>query len=114
MSGSDRIAELRILAARIARLPQSEERDRVLGEVRARLVDLDTGTTPRAMRAAEPPPVPRDLRARRDPGPPPPRRALAPVPVPASGAVDLLATAERLCLEEDVASGKAWRRGLRG
>jgi hypothetical protein len=44
-----RVERLRDLVDLIERLPVSPERDRVLSEVRARAVDVDTGVTPRAM-----------------------------------------------------------------
>jgi hypothetical protein len=47
---------LRELLARIEQLPASSERERMLGEVRARVVDVDTGVTPRAMLPVDPGP----------------------------------------------------------
>ena len=49
MSTEHRLRRLRELLARIEQLPASSERERMLGEVRARVVDVDTGVTPRAM-----------------------------------------------------------------
>ena len=65
MSSEHRLRRLRELLARIEQLPASSERERMLGEVRARVVDVDTGVTPRAM-------LPVDLVPTRatDPGPP--------------------------------------------
>ena len=63
----ERVTRLKDLVYRIERLPPSEDRDRVLAEVRSRAVDVDTGVTPRAMLPL------------REPTPPPP---LAPKPRP--------------------------------
>ena len=49
MSSEHRLRRLRELLARIEQLPASSERERMLAEVRARVVDVDTGVTPRAM-----------------------------------------------------------------
>jgi hypothetical protein len=92
---------LRELLARIEQLPASSERERMLGEVRARVVDVDTGVTPRAMLPVDPgprtAPAPKAVastRADRDrgcPDGPPPQRSKAvpgapPEAVSASGA----------------------------
>ena len=53
-SGGNRLQRLKQLLARIEQLPPSEERDRILSEVRARAVDVDTGETPRAMLPVDP------------------------------------------------------------
>jgi hypothetical protein len=55
MSGDHRLDRLRDLVGRLERLPDSDERDKVLGEVRARVVDLDTGATPRSKPTARAP-----------------------------------------------------------
>jgi len=57
---------LKHLVDRLTQLPSSPERDRMLSEVRSRVVDLDTGVAPRAMLAVNAP----ILGPRR----PPPRR----------------------------------------
>ena len=46
---AERVERLKGLVDALERLPESEERDRLLREVRSRAVDLDTGVTPRAM-----------------------------------------------------------------
>ena len=51
-----RLARLRALVDRLERLPASARRDWALAEVRARIVDIETGVTPQAMRALEPDP----------------------------------------------------------
>jgi hypothetical protein len=51
MSDLDRLGQLRALLVRLERMPVSEERDWMLGEVRARAVDVETGMKPAAMRA---------------------------------------------------------------
>jgi hypothetical protein len=126
-----RLDRLRDTAARLERLPASPERDRVLGEVRARIVDLDTGFTPQPMRPAEEDPI--------DAPAPPARRTLrkperaavadaapAAPPEPEPPAPDAEDTLEsigdRLSLEDasqptdpdDPDDDRAWRRGLRG
>jgi hypothetical protein len=59
---------LRELIAKIEQLPASAESERMLREVRARLVDVDTGVTPREMLPADP-----MLASAIEPGPPAPR-----------------------------------------
>jgi hypothetical protein len=49
---------LRELLARIEQLPASPESERMLAEVRSRLVDVDTGVTPRAMLPVDRVPAP--------------------------------------------------------
>ena len=49
MSSDNRLKRLRDLLEQFERLPASPERDRMIREVRARVVDVDTGVTPRAM-----------------------------------------------------------------
>src|SRR4051812_35004309 len=51
MKDRDRLEQLRALLARLERMPASAERDWMLGEVRARAVDVETGEKPAAMRA---------------------------------------------------------------
>jgi hypothetical protein len=51
-----RLTRLRALVDRLERLPESAEREWALAEVRARIVDVETGFTPRTMRALEPEP----------------------------------------------------------
>ena len=116
MSRDQRLAQLRDLVARLEQLPASEERERILREVRSRLVDVDTGMTPRAMRPVEEPPeVERRRPDSHRAAPPPPRpRPPAPVPADLTRAVDLLETAERLSLDDEDQPDGAWRRGLRG
>ena len=56
----ERVKRLRDLVDQIERLPASPDRDRLLSEIRSRAVDIETGTTPRAMlplREPEPPPI---------------------------------------------------------
>jgi hypothetical protein len=51
-----RLKRLRDLVVQVERMPPSPERDRVLQEIRARAVDVDTGVSPRAMLPVEPAP----------------------------------------------------------
>jgi hypothetical protein len=126
----DRLQRLRDLVARLEKLPESAERDRVLAEVRARAVDIDTGETPRAMlpvdEAMPLPPV--------NPAPSAPRRREVTTPyrprpdrpistrifplAPVTGRVEPSPLDERLCLEEPPAPAeqapRPWEQGLRG
>jgi hypothetical protein len=120
MSGKRRLEQLKELVGRLEQLPSSAERDRVLAEVRARAVDVDTGVTPRAMLEVtvvapyERPPA-------RETKPPPPARD--PEPVIVAQAIAQPAADDRLCLEDTPLplawpAGEpslfAWKRGLRG
>ena len=69
-----RIARLRDLVARLERLPESTHRDWMLGEVRARLVDVDTGVQPEPLRPR------RDAESERAAARPAQRRATTPTP----------------------------------
>jgi len=54
MQGDDRLRRLKDLVDRLERLPASPERDRVLSEVRARAVDVDTGEETSPMKLVDP------------------------------------------------------------
>lgn len=54
MSGDHRLRRLGALVDRLERLPASAQREWMLGEVRARAVDVETGEPPRPMRALDP------------------------------------------------------------
>jgi hypothetical protein len=143
MSGEQRLRRLRDLVARLEKLPRSEERDRVIREVRGRAVDVDTGATPRAMLTVEPTgaarperrseravPRPQPIKLarvepRKDRPEPPPRwdRPVLRTPAPASHAIDLLVAGEQLCLNDSPVlhaptagelDHRPWARGLRG
>jgi hypothetical protein len=142
MSGDHRLERLRELVGRLEQLPGSDERDRVIREVRARAVDLDTGEAPRAMLTVDstgarartsarpvPPPEPVEvpLQAPRKNYPPPPAqqwsRPVLRVPAQTTDSIDLLTAGEQLCLEElpvlhagtqDAPGRRPWARGLRG
>jgi hypothetical protein len=82
VSAGDRLTQLRALVDRLERLPASTRRDWMLTEARARMVDVETGEPPRAMRplAADPPsdspkPPPRRTAGTGPPKRPPERRA---------------------------------------
>ena len=133
-ASGNRLQRLKDLLARLEQLPASEERDRILSEVRARAVDVDTGETPRAMLPVDPtvlPPVvlakarlaaprtsfvapykPRTVRPISPQAPPPDP------PATEHPLVELLSVDERLCLEEtpapDAQAPRPWQRGLRG
>jgi hypothetical protein len=130
-----RLERLREVAERLEQMPPSPERDRVLAEVRGRVVDLDTGFTPQPMRPVEPDPAespdppdrpapparvtPRkpERTAPRDAVPPEPRQ-----PPPDADDDPLAAAADLLSLDDasppadpdDPDAGGAWRKGLRG
>ena len=79
MSIDSRLTRLRALVDKLERLPASTSREWMLSEARARLVDVETGEAPRAMRplAADPPPPPPEPPPRSTAGSQPPRRAVA-------------------------------------
>jgi hypothetical protein len=124
-----RLKRLRELLDQIERLPLSAERERMLREIRGRMVDVDTGVLPRGMlpvdaaaEAAEPVPRP----ARRPPAREPARPRAVPRPEPATpDQVGTLGTNELLSLAESVPPAprpdahpgrvaRPWTRGLRG
>jgi hypothetical protein len=125
-----RVKRLKDMVDMLDRLPASPDRDRMLSEVRSRLVDVDTGVAPRAMlpvREREPTPaVPRPPRRdgaiTRTAAAVEPARAVPAAAAPADR--ELLAwTSERLSLEEahlphvQALDGRAippWTLGLRG
>jgi hypothetical protein len=136
VSSEHRIKRLRDLLDQLERLPPTAERDRMLREVRGRVVDVDTGVAPSALppvespesvlaavaREAAQPPVSR----LRQPAKPDAVAPSAPGPeVAAGGAGDgaPLPADELLCLDDsasfppgEAGTGlvPAWTRGLRG
>ena len=98
-AGSEhRLRRLRELIAKIEQLPASAESERMLREVRARLVDVDTGVTPREMLPADP------SVAASEPGPPAARPPKAVASKPAGqerGPSDAARAAARLTAAED-------------
>jgi hypothetical protein len=78
---AERVKRLKELVDRLERLPASEDRDRVLSEVRSRAVDLDTGVTPRAMLPVREP-IPPPMIAERAPKPYRPRTITRTVAAP--------------------------------
>jgi hypothetical protein len=137
MNDRDRLEQLRGLLDRLERMPASADRDRMLADVRARVVDVETGMPPTPMRAlpldeleaeiaadrvpraeaatrAKTRPVtPRHRVQRASPAAPTP-----PVPVRERGSeqvVDLLEQGGTMCLEErETAARRPWSAGLRG
>jgi hypothetical protein len=59
----ERVKRLKDLMDVLMQQPASADRDRLLGEVRSRVVDLDTGITPRAMLPLREPPPPAPVAA---------------------------------------------------
>jgi hypothetical protein len=135
VSNEQRLQRLRELVAQLERLPASADRERMLREVRGRLVDLDTGVAPRAMLPIEAEaidaadPVPRAVRAPRPRPPLPARAAPRPRPVPppdppkpvdptSLGVSDLLSLDDPAPPppreERPERRGGPWTRGLRG
>jgi hypothetical protein len=51
MNDRERLEQLRAMLVRLERMPASAERDWMLGEIRVRAVDVETGEKPVAMRA---------------------------------------------------------------
>jgi hypothetical protein len=92
---ADRVKRLKDLIDVVMQLPESPDRDRLLSEVRSRVVDLDTGVTPRAMlplrEPALVPVAPRLLKRSAAMRPAPPR---TPSPAPAQPAPALRSTAD--------------------
>ena len=127
---AERVRRLKDLVDRLERLPASEDRYRVLREVRSRAVDIDTGVTPRAMlpvRELIPPRAPAANRAPATtimpPAAPPPRAVEIAEPVFAAGAShdrhQWVSIGRVLSLEDepvslDVQTLPPWRLGLRG
>jgi hypothetical protein len=90
-SREHRLKRLRALIAQLERLPATAERDRMLREVRGRLVDVDTGTPPSALLsdgvesvlAVTPRLSPKQAAPRvTEPAPAPERRPPRPKPLP--------------------------------
>ena len=140
MNDRDRLNQLRGLLDRVGRLPESPDRDWTLAQVRARVVDVETGTPPTPMCAPPPEELEAETVAERSPraeAPPrakirpttPSRRAqrprpqhpavrTPPVPIRKRGreeVVDLLEQGGVMCLEEPATAARCvWTRGLRG
>jgi len=131
-----RLSRLRELVTQLARLPPSESRERALADARARIVDVETGEVPRAMRPVEeaPPPTPRTAPRRRPeprvakprpaparpvpeaapPASPPVPDAPAPPGEPALGSGGLLWLEDQADESPEPGDDEAWKRGLRG
>jgi hypothetical protein len=130
------------MIGQLERLPASAERDRMLREVRARVVDVDTGAVPRTLpppdqawvyeaepgspatrpsRAGSPSPA-GEVRLPRRPGasPQPARPAHVPPPVDNEDAELAFGVNELLSLDDSASEPEAgsnaapWTRGLRG
>jgi hypothetical protein len=122
---AERIKRLKDLVEQLEDLPPSEDRDRVLREVRSRAVDLDTGVAPREMLPVREPIPPRVV-AQPAPKPYRPRTITRLQPVetapPAVAAKDhgeWLALGPLLSLEDDPGpeapdAVPPWTLGLRG
>ena len=143
MNDRVRLDRLRGLLDRVGRMPASADRDWTLAQVRARVVDVETGTPPSPMRALPPDELEAEIAAERSPRAEPlprakipsrtPRRRAQrarlghpaartpPVPIRERGhdeVMDLLEQGGVICLEEPAAAATAarrpWTRGLRG
>lgn len=125
MRREERVRHLRDLADRLALLPATEARDQVLRQVRARAVDIDTGSTTssvpfglvstRDAAAARPVPPPARVLPAKDRPARRPRVSTAMLP-----SNDILIADGCLSLEDPSAPSPAsrapgaWVRGLRG
>jgi hypothetical protein len=141
MNDRERLDQLRELLERLERMPASAGRDRTLAKVRARVVDVETGTPPTPMRALPLDELEAELAAERLPRAETAKRAkirpnkpsrrvqrarlvhpaarTAPVPVRVrerEDVVDLLEQGGVICLEEAAATtaSRPWAGGLRG
>ena len=112
MAMGRRVKRLRELVDQIERLPASDDRDRLLSEIRSRAVDVETGTTPRAMLPLrEPVPTPvlpwppkRDRTASDTPRAPAPPTAAVSFAPPASAASRLQSLEESFLVGERLLS----------
>jgi hypothetical protein len=129
-----RLARLRGLVVRLERLPESAQREWMLGEVRARMVDIDTGYPPqpvRRLREAEPAPATtrpakRPAAARPKPAPDAAEQPLEAPPQespPVAGETPAPVEPDHVLWLDDSADTTGtpaasdlprWRRGLRG
>jgi hypothetical protein len=129
----DRLEQLRVLRARLEKMPPTAHRDWMLSEVRARAVDVETGVTPARLGAlpggeieislerlpAKPPAPPVKTRPVKPapPAPKPPVAVVAREPAP-FGVVDLLEQGGVLNLDDrpvgDTGAARPWSAGLRG
>jgi hypothetical protein len=143
MNDRDRLDHLRELLDRLGRMPASADRDWTLAEVRARVVDVESGTPPTPMRALPPAELEAEIAAQRSPRterlprasirPRKPSRhaqramldhpaaRTPPVPIRERGreeVVDLLEHGGVMCLEEPASAAtgarRPWSGGLRG
>ncbi len=139
MNDRDRLAHLRGVLLKLERMPATADRDWMMREVRARIVDIDTGVRPAALRALPQDDVtaeivPTVIAAPAPAKPKAPRRAPVKIAVPTSppplpalrartgsdDAVDLLqpgwllSTAEPAPETADTATPRPWTAGLRG
>ena len=129
MTSEHRLARLRNLLQQLERLPASAERDRMLREVRDRVVDVDTGVEPRAMLPVDSDSmfagdhaspairarktdvrVPADSSRRADPGP---------IPLIGDDGLPRVGAGEPLSLDDvtpaqGADAARPWTRGLRG
>jgi hypothetical protein len=127
MNSANRLKRLRDLADQLQRLPATAERDRMLRDVRARIVDVDTGVAPSALQPVEPDPRPAPRPRSRTTRPPvaarPAEEVAADASYPAAGDRLAIAADELLSLDDssfspiepraDLAAAP-WRAGLRG
>ncbi len=143
MNDRDRLGQLRGLVDRLERMPASGSRDRTLADVRARVVDVETGTPTTPMRVLPPDELEAEIAAERAPRAEPvtrvntrprkpsrrarrarrvhPAARIPPAPLRERGheqVVDLLEQDGTMCLDEPAAAATAahrpWSAGLRG
>ena len=105
MAVDRRLTRLRKLVDRLERLPESTEREWMLTEARGRIVDVETGAAPRALRPIETePPARASEPPRPDPadGGPVERPSSTPEPPPAPSAVSRLDNGDVVADDHDV------------
>lgn len=82
MTRQQRLKRLRDMIAQLERLPATPERDRMLREVRARIVDVDSGVPPSALPAPDVESILADSLSARTRKPTAERRRPRPLPLP--------------------------------
>ena len=130
MHDRDRLRQIRVLRERLEHLPASAERDWMLGEVRRRAVDIESGSRAVPLRPLvpeanepEPKPAPKPVPVPRRTRPKPPLAVAAPRLTVAAPSTAPLPEGLLLCLDDDVPvspepgrhrTTAPWARGLRG
>ena len=129
MTRQQRLKRLRDMIAQLERLPATPERDRMLREVRTRIVDVDSGVPPSAFPAPDVESILADSLTARARKPTAERRRPRPIPVPEPAKPVEVAPSVEFEVgvvlnfddfgsfwpdEAEEAPARAWTRGLRG